>query len=70
MSITVGQTQLQEAVKDLLIRWERTKAQWSDEQSRQVEADFIEPLKPRVRATLNALERVGAVVAQARRECE
>lgn len=70
MSITVGHTQLQDATKDLLIRWERTKASWNDEKSRQLEEDFLVPLKPKVRATLTSLERLGALMGQARRECE
>ena len=70
MSITVGHTQLQDALKDLATRWERVKLHWEDEQSRQFEQDFIAPLKPKIKATLAALERVGSVVGQARRECE
>jgi hypothetical protein len=31
---------------------------------------MVAPLKPKIKATLAALERVGSVVAQARRECE
>jgi hypothetical protein len=57
-------------MKDLLVRWERAKAKWDDPQSRKLEEDFIAPLKPKIRATLTALERVGAITAQARRECE
>lgn len=70
MSITVGHTQLQDAMKDLVIRWEKTRAKWDDEKSRQIEEEFIQPLKPKVRATLTALERVGNMIGQARRECE
>lgn len=70
MSITVGQTQLQDATKELLFRWERTRQNWSDQKSHEINEEFIEPLKPRVRATLAALARVGGVIGQARRECE
>jgi hypothetical protein len=70
MSISVGHTQLQDATKELLIRWERAKQEWTDQKSRELEEDFVAPLKPKVRATLASLSRVGSIVAQARRECE
>jgi hypothetical protein len=70
MSFTVGHTQLQDALKELMIRWERTKQKWDDQKSREFEEEMIAPLKPRIKATLAALERVGSVAAQARRECE
>jgi hypothetical protein len=53
-----------------MIRWERVKQLWDDQKSREIDADFIEPLKPCVRATRAALSRVGGIVGQARRECE
>jgi hypothetical protein len=46
------------------------KQEWQDQKSRELEEDFIEPLKPKVRATLASLSRVGSIVGQARRECE
>jgi hypothetical protein len=70
MSISVGHTQLQDATKELMIRWDRAKQQWNDQKSREIEEDFIAPLKPKVRATLAALSRVGSIIGQARRECE
>ena len=70
MSITVGHAQLQDALKELTIRWERVKHKWDDQKTREFEEDMVAPLKPKIKATLAALERVGSVVAQARRECE
>jgi len=70
MSISVGNTMLQEATKMMLIHWERCKEEWNDEKTREFERDFIEMLKPRLRATLAAMDRVSDQTEQARRECE
>ena len=63
-------TAAQGAAIALLIRWERAKQQWNDQKSREIEEDFIAPLKPKVRSTLASLSRVGTIVGQAKRECE
>lgn len=61
---------LQEAMKKLQIKWERARRDWDDEMTRRFDEQYIAPLKPRVKASLAAISRVGEVVGQARRECE
>lgn len=70
MSISVGNTMLQEATKLLLMHWERCKDEWNDEKTREFERDYIDQLKPRLRSTLAAMDRVSDQASQARRECE
>ena len=70
MSITVGQSQMQDALKELLMKWDRVKEQWADEKAKEFEKEYLDPLKPKVRATLSGLERVGEAISAARRECE
>jgi len=69
MSVSVGRAKLNNATKDLLVKWEQTKSVWSDSRAQAFEHDFIEPLGPQVRAALSAMERLGAVLASAQREC-
>jgi len=70
MGISVGNTMLQEATKLLMIHWERTKSDWTDEKAREFEQDYIELLKPRLRSTLAAMDRASDLAGQAKRECE
>jgi hypothetical protein len=70
MSISVGNTMLQDATKLLMLHWERCKSEWNDDKAREFEQDYIEMLKPRLRSTLAAMDRVSDQASQARRECE
>lgn len=70
MSISTGNTMLQEATKLLLIHWERCKAEWNDDKMREFERDYIDLLKPKLRTTLAAMDRVADQTQQARRECD
>ncbi|MGE3108330.1 MAG: hypothetical protein AB7G11_16385 [Phycisphaerales bacterium] len=70
MSISVGNTMLQEATKVLLMHWNRAKSEWSDEKARQFEQDYLDMLRPRLRSALAAMDRAAEIVSQARSECE
>lgn len=70
MSITVGQAQMQDALKELLMKWDRVKDHWADNKAKEFEKDYLDPLKPKVRTTLEGLARVGEVISAARRDCE
>ena len=69
MSISVGNTMLQEATKMLMLHWQRARSEWNDEKARQFEEDYIELLKPRIRSSLAAMDRAAEVVQHARNEC-
>lgn len=69
MSVTVGRAKLNNATKDLLVKWEQTKAVWTDARAQAFEREFIEPLNPQVRAALSAMERLAGILAQAQRDC-
>ena len=70
MSLLVGQAKLQDALKQLRIVWRETKTKWDDEASRAFEREHLEPLEPKIRATMIALARLDEVARAAERECE
>jgi len=70
MSLSVGRAKLVGALRDLMLRWEKTKMEWDDPMSRHLEASVLEPLEPKVRAAATAIEKMGEIVARARRECQ
>jgi hypothetical protein len=69
MSLSVGRAKLLSAMKDLKLRWEKAKLNWDDPISQDVERTIVQAMEPRVRAAVSAMERVGEVVARARRDC-
>lgn len=70
MSLSVGRAKLVGALRDLMLRWEKAKAQWDDPMSRNIEERVLEPLDPKVRAASTAIEKMGEMVARARRDCQ
>jgi hypothetical protein len=70
MSLVVSQTQLKGAAKELFTRWDEAVARWDDPMRHAFEKDFLAPLDPKIRSTLAAMDRMGEMLARARRECE
>jgi hypothetical protein len=70
MTLTTGRTKLHESYKALLARWEDTRAGWGDLVGKEFEEKCWEPIGPHVQAALRAIDRLAAVIAQMRHECE
>lgn len=70
MSLSVGRAKLVGSLKDLMLRWEKTKMSWDDPMSVDLELTVLEPLEPKVRAAVAAMEKMAETLAKARRDCE
>jgi hypothetical protein len=70
MSLAVGRAKLVGALKDLMTKWEVTRQSWDDPMSRALEDRVLNPLEPKIRAAATAMEKMGEVLARAKRECE
>jgi hypothetical protein len=70
MSLAVGRSKLVGSLKELMVKWDRTKEHWDDPMSRTLEERVLLPLEPKIRAAATAMEKMGEVLARARRECE
>ena len=70
MSVSVGRARLFGALKELRQRWSRIHDVWNDPASQHFEQTVIDPLEPRVRSAVTALEKMGQILATVRRECE
>ena len=69
MSMGVSRARLKASLKELLVHWELVKAKWDDPVSREFEATHLKALGPAVQGTANAMEKMEAILARARREC-
>ncbi len=69
MSMGVSRARLNASMKRLLVHWEIVKTQWDDPVSREFETKHLKSLEPAVRGTANAMEKMEAILARARRDC-
>jgi hypothetical protein len=69
VSLGSSRTRLNGALKELKVRWGEARARWDDVQSRDFEKQFLEPLEPKIRATLSAMEKMEGLLARVRRDC-
>lgn len=69
MSIHAAKGALADALKELNIRWDRTKAQWDDEASRRLVAEVLDPVVPKVVAACKGIEDLSSLMASAKRDC-
>jgi hypothetical protein len=70
MSLHTGRAKLVGSHKELMMKWDRTKEWWNDAMSRSLEERVLEPVEPKIRAAVSAMEKMGELLARARRECE
>ena len=70
MSVQAGSAKLKRAAKDLQTRWNETRYDWHDENSRQFEEHFLKPLFARLRTAEHALGNMSEILNKVRRDCE
>lgn len=64
-----GAGMLSDATKQLLVAWKKTQRDWDDQRSREFAKRYLEPMEPRVRSALAAIDELDAAIAAAKREC-
>jgi uncharacterized protein YukE len=69
MSLSVGSSKLNDALKELRARWEDTCARWQDEVAQDFEDHYWQPLEIQVQATLRGLDQLAQELARAHQEC-
>ena len=69
MGLYEGRGQLAKSLKDLLDRWQTTKLDWRDSQAEAAERDTLEPLARDVQSATSAMDQIGNLVRQAKRDC-
>ena len=69
MSMSVSRARLRAAMKDLMVQWDLARAQWDDPVSREFEKKYLRTVEPKVLNAVNAMEKMEAVLSQARADC-
>ena len=68
--LTTGAAKLNKSVEILQESWADTKEHWDDENSRNFEENYLDPLGPQIKMALDAINRVAEVLQRAERECQ
>lgn len=67
--LSTGAVKLSEATKALQLAWQEAHEQWNDDTSRIFEETHLRPLMPRVKAALEATNRMSELLSRAERDC-
>ena len=70
MSTKGSAANLIQAMKDLTIEWQQTKAEWRDVKSVDFERKYLENLPTDVARAIEAMEEVDVLLKKVRRDCE
>ena len=70
MSTKGSAANLIQAMKDLTVEWQQTKAEWRDVKSVDFERKYLENLPTDVARAIEAMEEVDVLLKKVRRDCE
>src|SRR5918993_5215810 len=70
MGVHEARGTLSKAMKELMLRWADVKANWDDVQSSQFEETYLRNLEADLRVAAAAMDQVGQMLHQVRRDCE
>jgi len=69
MGVDFSRTRLQQTVKELMMRWEKANVDWDDKVSREFKETFLDPLDPKVKTTMDAMEKMSEQLKRLKRDC-
>jgi hypothetical protein len=70
MGMHEGRARLNKSVKELMMRWNDTKAQWNDGNARAFEMKFLTPLEQDAKRAVGAMDHMAQVLQKIRSDCE
>ena len=70
MGVHEARGNLAKAFKELMLRWQDARAQWDDAQAEHFEETVLRNLDSDLRTAHSAMESMGALLHQVRRDCE
>ena len=70
MGVHEGRGSLARAIKDLMLRWAETRAEWDDAVARRFEQERLLNIESDLRAAVGAMDTMSVLLQQIRRDCE
>ncbi len=69
MSTHAAQAKLKDASDVLLAKWRRANEHWTDDAAKDFRERVIDPVPGRVRSAMEAMGRMGEIIASVKRDC-
>lgn len=70
MSAKESGANLVQALKELSLKWQQTKAHWHDVKSQQFEREYLEDLPDHVQRTMSVMQEIDVLLKKVRSDCE
>ena len=70
MGIHEARGTLAKSMKELMLRWSETRAQWNDAQAEHLEENLLHNLESDLKVAGNAMDQMSILLHQIRRDCE
>lgn len=70
VDLSTRAAQLVDSYDNMMMRWKDVLEHWHDSQSERLEQEHLLPIGPKVRATVEALQRLDEFLLRAQRDCE
>ncbi len=70
MGVHEARGTLSKAMKELMLRWSETRAEWDDAMAEQFEKQFLQALESDLRTAASAMDQMSILLHQVRRDCE
>jgi hypothetical protein len=65
-----GRARIGKTIKELAAHWRETRTQWDDSTASAFEDRFLAPLEADSRQAISAMEGMGQILQQIKRDCE
>lgn len=70
MGVYEGRGGLTKSTRELLLRWQDTKANWQDAVADQFEKKYLEMLEKDVKTAVGAMDQMAALLSRIRNDCQ
>jgi hypothetical protein len=70
MGLYEGRGNLNKSLKDLMLKWDATKLDWSDEVAEQFEATYLQPLDQALKQAVSAMDHMAQIMSRVDRDCK
>ena len=70
MSTKESAANLVQALKELSLKWQETRARWQDGKAVQFERDYLEALPDHVQRTMSVMQDIDVLLKKVHSDCE
>lgn len=70
MGLYEGRGNLNKGFKDLMLRWQTARGDWSDDVARQFEENHLKPVEEALKLAIAAMDHMSQVVSKIDRDCK